>query len=385
MTRVCVVVTARPSWAKLQTVCEALRARTDVELQIVVAASALLERYGRVIDVIKGQGFEVAAEAWSVYEGENLLTSAKETGALLATLADIFRNLRADVVVGCADRHEVLAVAQAASYQHIPFCHLQGGERTGSIDDKVRDSITALADIHCVCTDLSKHRVYGLTGNWERVHNTGCPSIDLAKRAMLDVPVTDRELGGSGPSFDLSKPFLVILQHPVTDQAHEAQLQMWRTLDACGRIALPRVVLWPGQDAGCAGISKSIRVWKAEHPEQVWRTVGSLPPARFLKLLTQSACLIGNSSAGIRECGYLGVPVVNVGTRQWGRERSENVYDGPHDVDWIYQAVKAQVENGPFKSSTLYGSGSSGEAIAEVLSVSAGIDTRKGWVKGYTP
>jgi UDP-N-acetylglucosamine 2-epimerase len=198
----------------------------------VACASALLERYGRVVDVIQAQGFSIAAECWSVYEGENLLTSAKETGALLGDLAGVLRALDAGIVVACADRHEVLAVAQAAAYLHLPLAHLQGGERTGSIDDRVRDSVSALATYHFTCTELAKYRVYGLTGAADRIWNVGCGSIDLAKRALSEPPVTGDEIGGTGPWLDTSQPFLLVLQHPDTRSADAAGAQMRTTLEA---------------------------------------------------------------------------------------------------------------------------------------------------------
>ena len=183
--RVAVILTARPSWAKLEPVCRALRARPDVDLQIIACASALLERYGRVVDVVTAQGYEVAAECWSVYEGATLLTSAKETGALVSELASTLSHLRVERVVVCADRHEVLAGATAAANLHLPLVHLQGGERSGSIDDRIRNAVTQLANVHCVSTRRAQLRVWGMTGS-EQVHWTGCPSIDIAKEAQAD-------------------------------------------------------------------------------------------------------------------------------------------------------------------------------------------------------
>jgi UDP-hydrolysing UDP-N-acetyl-D-glucosamine 2-epimerase len=361
--KVCVVVTARPSWAKLQTLCEALSARPDVELQIVACASALLERYGNVSRVIEQQGFLITDRVWSVYEGETLETSAKETGSLCAQLASCIARLRPDVVVVCADRHEVLGAAQAAAYSHVPLGHVQGGEMSGSIDDRVRGSITALADYHFTATELAKYRVYGLTGAADRIWNVGCPSIDLAKRALTEPPVTFEELGGAGADIDLAQPFGVLLQHPVTNEAAFARQQMWETIDGWPR-DLQVLAWWPGQDAGADRISKALREEALHRPIH---TVRNLPPGRFLKLLTQCAVLVGNSSAGIREASYLGVPVVNIGMRQWGRERGPNVMDVPHDALEIRQAIERQIVHGRYPSSALYGTGNAGERIAEVL------------------
>lgn len=360
--RVAVIVTARPSYAKAQPVIAALL-RRGVDVQLLACASALLERYGKVVDVMRKDFPNVEiTEVWSTYEGANLVTSAKETGALLVALGGELQRLRPSSVFVIADRHEVLAAAQAAAYLHLPLAHAQGGERTGSIDDKVRDSITQLSDIHCVCTERAKYRVYSLTGS-DQVFNTGCPSIDLAKQAQSEPPVTAQELGGAGLDISLALPFLVVLQHPVTNEVAQAGAQMDATLravfDTVG--GLQPVVFWPGEDAGADAMSKAIR------PKPWLHTVRSLPPSRFLKLLTQCACLVGNSSAGIREASYLGVPVVNIGSRQQGRERGPNVIDVPHDAVKIAAAIERQIQHGPYQSSNLYGRGDAGERIADVI------------------
>lgn len=368
--RIAVVVTARPSWAKLESICAALRER-GADVQIIACASALLERYGRVVDEIRAQGYEIAAECWTTHEGSNLVTSAKETGSLLSDVADVLRVLSPRCVLVCADRHEVLGAAQAGAYLHIPVAHLQGGERTGSIDDRVRDAVTAVSDYHFPATEQAKYRVYSLTGAWDRIWNYGCPSIDIARRALEAPAVTSEELGGTGQSFDLSRPFVVVLQHPVTNEADQAAAQMQQTLEAVRRIPLPRVIFWPGQDAGSDAMAKVIRQWVIAHPNEVVRTVRSLAPERFLRLLTQASALIGNSSAGIRECAYLGVPVVNVGTRQFGRERAKNVADVPHDAGKIMWAFNAHTyitkATQRYPSDTRYGDGAAGPRIAEKL------------------
>lgn len=363
--RVAVILTARPSWAKLEPVCRALKAMPEIDLQIICCASALLERYGKVVEVVR-KDYDVAAEVYSTLEGANLPTSGKETGVLLQALVDVLSSLRPDCGVVCADRHEVLGAAQACSYLHIPLIHMQGGEFSGSIDDKVRDAITQLADVHCTATERAKHRVYALTGDFERVHWTGCPSVDLAKQAQGEPPVTVGELGGAGAAIDLTQPFAVVLQHPVTNEYDEAFRQMSSTLSAANVCdSQPQLlVMWPGEDAGADAMSKAIRT----HPAfEDFHTVRSLPPSRFLKLMTQASVVIGNSSAGIREASWLGVPVVNVGTRQHGRERAGNVVDVSYDPAAIERAIERQIGHGPYPSSALYGSGNAGQRIAEVI------------------
>lgn len=344
MRKVCVVVTARPSYSRIRSALFALRARPDVELQIVAAASALVTRFGRVVDVIRADGFDVTAEVPSVVEEDSLANSALSTGLLTMQLAGVFERLRPDVVVTIADRHETLATAIAASYQNVTLCHVQGGEVTGSIDDKVRDAVTQLADVHCVATQGAWQRVGRMTDteDWDGIHVTGCPSIDLAAEAMRLGPL---------PSKDV-----IVLQHSVTDEADLAGEQMRATIAAIGTDAL---YFWPGEDAGGSLMVKELRL-AGIHP------VRNLPPLDFLRTLLGCRVLVGNSSVGIRECSYLGVPVVDIGTRQQGRERARNVVESPHEMDVIRKSVLRQMVY-PFGSSTLYGDGHAGERIAAVL------------------
>lgn len=371
--RIAIVITARASYAKFKTIITALVAR-DVDVQLVVCGSALLERYGACVDIVRTDFPTLPiTECWNTYEGATLLTSAKETGALLMELSVTFARLQPDLVLIMADRHEVLAAAQAASYLHIPLAHCQGGERSGSIDDKVRDCITQLADWHFVCTRRAQMRVYGLTGEAERIIWTGCPSVDLAKQALTEPPVTREELGGvyherypANPD-DPSIPLAVILFHPVTTEVDQAASQMRTVLSACERVAMQRIVFWPGEDAGHDAMSKVLREWVKTYDTSIWHVVRNLPPQRFLRLLAQAQVVIGNSSAGIREASYLGVPVVNIGTRQAGRECGPQVWHTTLSHRQIISGIQQQIAHGPYLRSTLYGSGHAGERIAEVI------------------
>ncbi len=201
MRKVCVLVTARPSYSRIKWALRAIQQHPDLELQLVVGASGLLERYGNVLSVIEADGFSVAAKVYMVLEGENLLTSAKSTGLGIVELASVFANLKPDVVVTVADRYETLATATAAAYMNIPLAHVQGGEVTGSIDEKTRHAVTKLADLHFVATARARERVLMMGERPGAVHVTGCPSIDLAAEVVAN-PVMDfdpfEKYGGVG-------------------------------------------------------------------------------------------------------------------------------------------------------------------------------------------
>ena len=233
--KVCVVVTARPSYSRIKSALKSIDDHPDLELQLVVAASALLDRYGAAVRSIEHDGFAIAARVYMVVEGENLVTSAKSTGLGLVELATVLDNLKPDVVVTIADRYETLATAVAASYMNIPVAHVQGGEVTGSIDEKVRHAVTKLSNLHLVATESAASRVVRLGEDPGAVFVTGCPSIDLAATVLaqpsLDFDPIDK-YGGVGAPVDLSNGYLVVMQHPVTTEYDEARRQITETLEA---------------------------------------------------------------------------------------------------------------------------------------------------------
>ena len=186
MRKICVVITARPSYARIKTVLESVRNHPDLKLQLVVGGSALLERYGPAIKVIEADGFKPDAVVHMVVEGENLVTTAKSTGLGVVELATILDNLKPDVVVSVADRYETIATAIAASYLNIPVAHVQGGEVTGSIDEKVRHAVTKLANLHFVSNQQAADRVIRMGEDPKTVFATGCPSVDLAARVLAE-------------------------------------------------------------------------------------------------------------------------------------------------------------------------------------------------------
>lgn len=369
--KVCVVITARPSYARVRTALEAIRDHPDLELQLVVAASALLDRYGNAVNVIEEEGFKIDRQVYMILEGENLVTSAKSTGLGLAELATVFDNLKPDVVVTIADRFETMATAVAAAYMNIPLAHIQGGEITGSIDEKVRHAITKLADLHLVASKNAAERVVKMGEEPARIHVTGCPSIDLARTARDTEPRNVPDLlsgyGGVGEDVDISDGYIVVLQHPVTTEYQLAREHIVETLHAVREGQYPTLWFWPNVDAGSDGTSRGIRAFRENHPLRKVHFYKNLKPLDFLSVLINSRGIVGNSSVAIRECAYLGVPAVNIGRRQHGRDRGRNVIDVGHSADEIKQAIDRCWSADERHSDAVYGDGDAGRNIADVL------------------
>ena len=370
MRKICVVITARPSYARIKTVLESVRNHPNLELQLVVGASALLERYGPAIKVIEGDGFNPDAVVHMVVEGENLVTTAKSTGLGVVELATIFDNLKPDVVVSVADRYETIATAIAASYLNITVAHVQGGEVTGSIDEKVRHAVTKLSNLHFVSNQQAADRVIRMGEDPNTVFSTGCPSVDLAARVLIEGQNNFNPFdhyGGVGHQFDLQDGYLVVMQHPVTTEYEDSLHQINETLAAIEELAYPTFWFWPNVDAGSDRISKGIRHFRETHDVPFLYFFKNLTPEDFLRLMIGSNCMVGNSSVSIREASFLGVPAVNIGTRQAGRDRGPNIIDTGYAAEEILQAIKQHLNNGSYSSSELYGDGKSGQRIADIL------------------
>ncbi len=369
--KICVVVTARPSYSRIKTALKAIQEHPKLELQLVVAGSALLDRYGNAVDYIEEDGFNIDAKVFMVLEGENKTSMAKTTGLGVMELANTFYNLKPNAVVTIADRFETIATSIAAAYQNIPLIHVQGGEVTGNIDEKVRHANTKLADIHLVASEDAKDRLIKMGEDASYVFNTGCPSIDIA-HAVNKTPTLDfdpiKKYGGVGKAINWKDEYLVVMQHPVTTEYHLAKKHVTITLEAIHELQIPTFWFWPNVDAGADGTSNGIRTFRElQNPENI-HFFKNMIPEDFLRLLINSKGLVGNSSVGIRECAYLGVPVVNLGTRQNGRARGKNVIDVGYNKDAIKKAILANINNkSKISGDAIYGDGDSGKKIAEIL------------------
>jgi UDP-hydrolysing UDP-N-acetyl-D-glucosamine 2-epimerase len=370
MRKIAVTISYRGAYARLNSLVRAIRDSAALELQLIVGASALLEKYGGAASVIERDGVPIAARVYMVLEGENPVTMAKTAGIGITEMATVFDNLRPDAAVVIGDRTESLGIAMAAAYMNIPVVHVQGGEVSGSIDEKVRHAITKLADLHFVANEDAAQRVERMGEDRSRIHVTGCPSIDLARASVQDRRVDLRALFehyGVGPTFSVDGHYLLVVQHPVTTEYDEASEQIEQTLQAIYELRMPTIWLWPNVDAGSDRISKGIRIFRERYNPAFIHFFKNLPPGIFYKVLINSRCLVGSSSVGIRESSFLGVPVVNIGSRQAGRLRGRNVVDVGHEKDAIKAAVLRQSAHGPYEPEPLYGDGRAGERMAAIL------------------
>lgn len=371
MRRVCVVIGSRANYSSIKSVMRAVDTRDDLELQVLVGASAILDRFGSVVDVVEADGFRPVARVNMIIEGETPVTMAKSTGLGLLELPTLFELLRPDVVLTVGDRFETMATAVAAAYMNIPLAHTMGGEVTGTIDESIRHAVTKLAHLHFPANSHSAERILRMGEDPDTVHVVGCPRIDLVAEIVRteigaqELRFLDRE--GVGVPVDVHQPFLLVSQHPVTTEYGHGEHDITETLEALDILRMPSIMLWPNVDAGSEDIARGMLKFREKRRPDYIHFYKNFPVEMFIRLMARAACLVGNSSAPIREGAYLGAPAVNIGSRQAGRQRGQNVIDVPHDRQAIVEAVRRQLANGRYPSEHIYGDGHAGPRIAEIL------------------
>lgn len=368
MRKICVVVANRANYGRVKPVLTAIRNHKDLELQLIVSASMLLDRYGMAVNVVEQDGFIPNKKIYYMLEGESLCTQAKSTGMGIIELSTAFEELKPDVVVTVADRFETMATAIAASYLNIPLAHIQGGEISGNIDETVRHAITKLAHYHFPATEESKKRILKMGEEEWRVLNSGCPSIDTLVSQDLNILGCKEDIRqGVGNPIDICKPYILVVQHPVTSEVDEGYQQIQTTLNAVKGFQEQKLVLWPNIDAGSDKVSKGIRVFREHNRTLPYRYYKNFPPEIYNCLLANASCLVGNSSSFIREGSFLGTPAVLIGDRQEGREHGDNIIRVGNVEEEIHNAVERQIAHGKYQSQTIFGNGTAGIQIADYL------------------
>lgn len=374
-----VVIGSRANYASIKSVMrEILKYPDTLELMIFVGASALLDTYGRVVDLVEADGFEIREKFYILVEGENPQTMAMSAGLGTIELAGIFMNHKPDIVITVGDRFETISTAIAASYMNIHIAHTMGGEVSGTIDESIRHAVTKFSHIHFPANKDAARRIIKMGEEEKNVFITGCPRIDLVKQ-LIEENRNGNGIGeerfwekykGVGGRFDLkNEKFLLVSQHPVTTEYGKNREHVRETLKALLKLKLPTIMLWPNADAGSDEVSKEIRIFRERHQPDNWlHLFKNLPTDIYIKLMDMCACVVGNSSSAIREGAIIGVPAVNIGTRQQGRLKGKNVIDAGYDAIEIYGGIEKHLSNGKYKADYIYGDGAAGEKIAKVLS-----------------
>lgn len=349
MRRVCLSIIDRANWGRLEPLAREMQSDTRIDLSLLCGGSTTLKRFGGLADELAGDGYDVASRLFNEIEGSTPLTMARSGGLCQMDAAAELARLDPNIVVLIGDRYQALAVATAAVTLGIPLVHLQGGEVSGSLDERYRHAITKLADYHVPATKRAAEYLIRMGERPESILCVGCPGVDI-------VPVEDW----------IQPHCVLVVYHPDTNCAETACGEMRAVLMATQAAAHNHLkeVFWPNIDAGADEVSKVIR----QHAElSNLTTIKNLSPAEYAGLLKNAACAIGNSSSFIRDSARFGTPVVLVGSRQDGRERGPNVMSVPAKSDVIAAAIRQQLSHGRYDPSDLYGSPGISQRICEAI------------------
>ena len=373
--KICFVITNYIHYSRNLLILDELNRRDDVELSIVVGGSALITKYsassGSVLTQLKEDGFKHIYEIYFSLEGDNTTVKAKTAGLGIVEYATLFNNIKPDMVVVRGDRFEVLSAALTAAYMNIPVGHIEGGDVSGTLDESVRHAITKLAHVHFVTNEDAYKRLVRMGENPKSVHYFGSPDVEVASvlgKKPLDIAGMGKT--GSGSAFDPKDGYLMVMYHSVWGDAGQKKLVAQNTkalLQTIHELHRPTLWFWPNIDVGSEDISHELRRFNDSTKEHRIRFMRYLPPRLFLPLLNNADCLIGNSSSGLKECSYLGVPVVNVGSRQGGRLRAPNVVDVEYEKEKLSRAIVKQAAVKKYPTANVYYKKNTASNIAKVL------------------
>ena len=366
---VCVVINSRANYARIKSTLIEIKKTKNLDLKIILAASAVLDKVGDIRSIIKKDGFKNFIKLSTILDGNDPVIMSKSTGIALMELSSIFDNMQPNFVITVADRFETIATAIAASFMNITLIHTQGGEKTGSIDESVRHSITKLAHIHFPANLDAKKRIIKMGENPKYVFNTGCPSLDLIKSVNFEhYSYFYKKYFINKKYISLDKKFLLVVQHPVTTEFEDTINQILETLMAVHSVNLPAIWLWPNIDAGSKYISKQMKIYIDNNNIKNIKFVKNFSPEDYLKIMHLCSCIVGNSSSAIREGSFMGVPSVNIGSRQNNRIKGINVIDSKYNKKNIINAIKKQLKVKRYKRSKIYGDGFAGLKMAKIIS-----------------
>jgi|TARA_B110000091_G_scaffold49667_2_gene54718 UDP-hydrolysing UDP-N-acetyl-D-glucosamine 2-epimerase len=374
-----VVLGSRANYASIKSVMRELQATENIDLEVYAGAATLLDKFGNAAKLIESEGFEITARYYMLVEGETPETMALSTGLGIMKLTDIFMNRKPDMVVTVGDRFETMSTTIAAAYLNIHLVHTMGGEVSGTIDESIRHAITKFAHIHFPANEDARQRIIKLGEREEHVFNVGCPRIDEVKK-IIDAnrsgdKINEGEFwekykGVGSQNFSVNNDeFLLVMQHPVTTEFNENRTNMREILAALNELKKPTIMLWPNADAGSDEISKEIRTFREKNKPDGWLHIfKNLPMDVFVRLMDQCSVMMGNSSSQLREGAIVGVPAIDIGSRQQARLKGENIMEVSPDKDEILAAIKTQLAHGKYDGDPLYGDGFAGEKIAKILS-----------------
>lgn len=368
---ICFVIFSRANYGSIKSVIKKAYKDKKFIIKLIAGASAVSEKYGSVINQIKKDGFKVNYIINNLVEEVGTIGMVKTTGVGMIELASILDKIKPDFVFTVGDRYETISTAITSSYMNIPVAHTMGGEVSGTIDESVRHAVTKLSNIHFVANQDALKRVLKLGERKNFVFNVGCPRIDEVRNVIKknDIDKMFRELNTKGVGTKIKKndKFIMVSFHPVTTEFEKNEQYIKKILNVVNKFNCKKIIFWPNSDAGSAMISKIIRSFREKNFLSDCRFIKNLSVESYSLLMDKALCIVGNSSSALREGAFIGIPAINIGSRQFSRLKGKNIIDVSFDEKKIYLAIEKQIKHGKYKTSKIYGSGFAADKIIKIL------------------
>ncbi|NLA85239.1 MAG: UDP-N-acetylglucosamine 2-epimerase (hydrolyzing) [Clostridiales bacterium] len=368
MLKILAITGIRSEYFILQPVFEEFLSRKNVELKAIVTGAHLSPLYGNTYKLIEKDGYDII-KLETLLSSDKLSGRCKSVGIQIMGLTDIVSREKPDWLLVLGDREESITTAIVGTYLNIPVAHLCGGDRVvGNIDDSIRHAVTKLAHLHFPTTKENGERIIKMGEEPWRVHVVGNPALDsIRKQPYLGLDYINGKLG---TNIKENEPFILLIKHPLSSEVELAEKQMEITMEAISELGYKTIVIYPNADAGNYGMIQVIK--KYEKKFDFIKAFETLPRDIFVNLQRKTALLLGNSSAGILEAPFLGLPVVNIGSRQKQRQHSENIIFVPHDKEKIKEAINKVINDKEFirickNCSNPYGDGYSSKRIVDII------------------
>lgn len=353
----------RADYPRVKSVLSEICKRDSLELNLIVTGSHLLDGFGNSQSEIEKDGFDISAHFDIYADDDSPYGMAKAAAKCADGMADALNKINPDIVLLTVDRMETMAAAQTSALMNYPIAHIQGGEVTGTIDESIRHAVTKLSHIHFPATPDAAERILKMGENPINIHTVGCPYIDV----ISNLDFLTKENLAKKYNFNPSRPLVLFTQHPVTTEYGQGSNQINVTINALKLFPEFEILaLYSNPDAGGREIINLMKEQSNFH------TFPNIHSEDFLGLMKCASLMIGNSSAGIREAPSFKLPCVNIGSRQQGRLRADNVIDVPHNLKSITQAIKRVFDDSDYKKRlesviNPYGDGKSAKRIVDIL------------------
>jgi GDP/UDP-N,N'-diacetylbacillosamine 2-epimerase (hydrolysing) len=362
--KILIVTGSRGEYGYIRPIIKLMDDSRLLEYEILTTNMHLLPEYGSSINEFYKDNIQVDYKVYMTLAGYTNTSMVKSLGVFMLSFADIVCNKCPDIILLAGDRGEQLIAATVGAHMNIPVAHIQAGELSGNVDGMSRHAIARFAHIHFASNEDAEQRLIKMGEEPFRVFKVGAPQLD---EFIQNKMVPKYEIGQKY-ALDFRKPVVLVVQHPVTEQAAEAEQQMRATMDAVISLGMQAIVIYPNNDAGSIAIQKAIRETRSVNV----RVERNVSREIYAGLLNIAAVIVGNSSSGLLEAPSFKLPAVNIGRRQEGRFQGKNVLNvRDHKKDKIRATIEKALTK-EFRESlndmqNPYGDGHSSERIVDIL------------------